>query len=129
MVLVVCHPFACKQQKGATMRIVEVTGGVDTHADNHVAAAIDGNGGLLGVESFPASQTGYEDLLVWLVGFGERQSVQGFHSASASSASFYSASPALPRWVLIKSCFSVSHLSLACLSPVSHLSLTCPSRG
>ncbi len=52
------------------MRIVEVCGGVDTHADNHVAAALDHNGGLLGVESFPADQTGYEGLLVWLVGFG-----------------------------------------------------------
>ena len=52
------------------MRIVEVTGGVDTHADNHVAAAVDQNGGLLGVESFPASETGFEGLLAWLVGFG-----------------------------------------------------------
>ena len=33
------------------MRIVRVTGGVDTHADAHVAAAIDDSGGLLGVES------------------------------------------------------------------------------
>ncbi|MEA2001394.1 MAG: transposase [Actinomycetota bacterium] len=53
------------------MRIVEVTGGVDTHADNHMAAAVDQNGGLLGIESFPADQTGYESLLGWLVGFGE----------------------------------------------------------
>jgi len=53
------------------MRIVEVTGGVDTHADNHMAAAVDHNGGLLGIESFPATETGYEDLLAWLVGFGE----------------------------------------------------------
>ena len=52
------------------MRIVEVTGGVDTHADNHMAAAVDQNGGLLGVESFPASETGFEGLLAWLVGFG-----------------------------------------------------------
>ena len=61
------------------MRIVEVTGGVDTHADNHVAAALDHNGGLLGVESFSVSETGYEDLLVWLVGFGEvvRVGVEG----------------------------------------------------
>ncbi len=61
------------------MRIVGVTGGVDTHADNHMAAAVDHNGGLLGVESFPASETGYEDLLVWLVGFGEvvRVGVEG----------------------------------------------------
>ena len=61
------------------MRIVEVTGGVDTHADNHMAAAIDHNGGLLGVESFSASETGYGDLLAWLVGFGElvRVGVEG----------------------------------------------------
>ena len=47
-----------------------VIGGVDTHADVHVAAAIDSNGGLLGVESFPADSAGYEELLGWLVGFG-----------------------------------------------------------
>ena len=61
------------------MRIVGITGGVDTHADVHVAAAVDDNGGLLGVESFPVSQTGYGDLLAWLVGFGElvRVGVEG----------------------------------------------------
>ena len=47
-----------------------VIGGVDTHADFHVAAAIDANGGLLDVESFPADSAGYEALLGWLVGFG-----------------------------------------------------------
>ncbi len=52
------------------MRIVGVTGGVDTHAGVHVAAAIDHNGGLLGVEGFPADEVGYADLLDWLVGFG-----------------------------------------------------------
>jgi len=57
------------------MRIVGVTGGVDTHADVHVAAAIDHNGGLLGVESFPADQAGYGNLLGWLVGFGEVERV------------------------------------------------------
>ena len=46
-----------------------VVGCVDTHADIHVAAAIDQNGGLLGVESFPADPTGNENLLGWLVGF------------------------------------------------------------
>ena len=53
------------------MRIVGVTGGVDTHADRHVAAAVDANGGLLGIESFPATEAGYEDLLSWLAGHGE----------------------------------------------------------
>ena len=52
------------------MGILEVTGGVDTHADAHVAAAVDSNGGLLGIESFPVSETGFEELLVWLIGFG-----------------------------------------------------------
>jgi transposase len=47
-----------------------VVGGVDTHADMHVAAAIDSNGGLLGVEAFPADTAGYEGLVGWLAGFG-----------------------------------------------------------
>ena len=72
------------------MRIVGITGGVDTHADNHVTAAIDHNGGLLGVESFPATETGYEDLLVWLVGFGEvvRVGVEGTGSWGVGLARF-----------------------------------------
>ena len=57
------------------MGIVGITGGVDTHADNHVAAAVDHNGGLLGIESFPADRAGYEELLGWLVGFGEVEQV------------------------------------------------------
>ena len=48
-----------------------VVGGVDTHADEHVAAAIDGNGGVLGVEPFPADESGFEDLLGWLTSFGD----------------------------------------------------------
>ncbi len=72
------------------MRIVEVTGGVDTHADVHVAAAIDSNGGLLGVESFPADQTGFEQLLAWLVGFGPvvRVGVEGTGSWGVGLARF-----------------------------------------
>ncbi len=56
-----------------------VVGGVDTHADLHVAAAIDGNGGVLGIEAFPADTAGYEGLLSWLVGFGDvlRVGVEG----------------------------------------------------
>jgi transposase len=55
------------------MTIVEtraVTGGVDTHADMHVAAALDPIGGLLGVKEFPATATGYGRLLSWLGEFG-----------------------------------------------------------
>src|SRR5437762_9662736 len=55
------------------MTIVEtraVTGGVDTHADVHVAAALDSIGGLLGVQEFPATPGGYAGLLEGLGGFG-----------------------------------------------------------
>ena len=47
-----------------------ITGGVDTHADVHVAAALDPVGGLLGVQEFPATAAGYARLLGWLGGFG-----------------------------------------------------------
>jgi transposase len=47
-----------------------ITGGVDTHADVHVAAALDSIGGLLGIKEFPATPTGYVRLLDWLCGFG-----------------------------------------------------------
>src|SRR5215207_1918162 len=56
------------------MTIVEstrpVTGGVDTHADIHVAAAVDANGGVLGVESFATTPAGYRELCSWLETFG-----------------------------------------------------------
>ena len=56
-----------------------VVGGVDTHADAHVAAAVDSNGGVLGVESFRTDSAGYELLTAWLVGFGSviRVGVEG----------------------------------------------------
>ena len=55
------------------MTIVEtrlITGGVDTHLDVHVAAALDGNGGVLGVESFPTTTAGFAELHAWLCSFG-----------------------------------------------------------
>jgi hypothetical protein len=36
-----------------------VTGGVDTHADFHVAAVTDPVGRVLGTEQFPATKAGY----------------------------------------------------------------------
>jgi transposase len=42
----------------------------DTHLDVHVAAALDGIGGLLGVGSFPATAAGYRRLLSWMGEFG-----------------------------------------------------------
>jgi transposase len=70
------------------MTIVEscpVTGGVDTHLDVHVAAALDGLGGLLGVEEFPATPAGYGALLAWLARFGavERIGIEGTGSYGA----------------------------------------------
>jgi hypothetical protein len=56
-----------------TMPIVEaaaITGGVDTHADAHVAAALDGIGGLLGVSEFAATPAGYARLRSWLQAYG-----------------------------------------------------------
>jgi transposase len=47
-----------------------ITGGVDTHLDVHVAAALDERGALLGVESFPTTTDGYKKLLGWLNDFG-----------------------------------------------------------
>ena len=47
-----------------------MTGGVDTHLDVHVAAALDPLGGLLGTERFPTHSAGYKALLAWLESFG-----------------------------------------------------------
>ena len=49
---------------------VTVTGGVDTHLDTHMAAALDGIGGQLGIRQFPATPDGYVALLRWLESFG-----------------------------------------------------------
>jgi transposase len=51
-------------------RPVAVIGGVDTHADIHVAAACDPLGAVLGTESFPTTPSGYRRLLAFLVSFG-----------------------------------------------------------
>src|SRR5258708_6918650 len=66
-----CHPF--NQRREMALTIVEtraITGGVDPHADTHVAAALAPIGGLLGVREFPVTPAGYAGLLDWLGGFG-----------------------------------------------------------
>jgi transposase len=75
------------------MSIVGVTGGVDTHADVHVAAAIDHNGGVLGIESFPTNEAGYENLVGWIASFGpiERVGVEGTGSYGVGLARFLTA--------------------------------------
>ena len=62
-----------------------ITGGVDTHLDVHVAAALDERGALLGTESFPTTPRGYVALLDWLKAFGtvELVGVEGTGSYGA----------------------------------------------
>jgi transposase len=74
------------------MTIVEetrlLTGGVDTHRDNHVAAVVDANGGVIAVESFPATGAGYKSLTTWILGQGrvETVGVEGTGSYGAGLA-------------------------------------------
>jgi transposase len=76
------------------MTIVEaargVTGGVDTHLDVHVAAALDPIGGLLGAAPFETTPAGYEHLLAWLEGFGRvgKVGVEGTGSYGSGLARF-----------------------------------------
>ena len=44
--------------------------GVDTHADAHVAVALDGLGRRLGHKSVPATEAGYAALVAWAEEFG-----------------------------------------------------------
>jgi len=77
-----------------TMTIVEavrgVTGGVDTHLDIHVAAALDPLGALLGSKAFETTPAGYQALLDWLEGFGAvtKVGVEGTGSYGAGLARF-----------------------------------------
>ena len=48
-----------------------VVGGVDTHADTHVAAVVNHVGGVLGIESFRTTKIGYRQLVSWLQSHGE----------------------------------------------------------
>ena len=67
-----------------------VTGGVDTHLDLNVAAALDPIGGLLVVAEFPTTRVGHALLLDWLVGLGPvaRVGVEGTGSYGAGVARF-----------------------------------------
>jgi transposase len=74
------------------MTIVEttrpVTGGVDTHADVHVAAVVDHLGGVLGIEAFETTEAGYQRLVGWLRSQGcvHRVGVEGTGSYGAELA-------------------------------------------
>ena len=65
-----------------------VFGGVDTHKDTHVAAAVDAAGRLLGTEEFAADSRGYDQLAGWLQSWGAvgRVGVEGNRSYGAGLA-------------------------------------------
>jgi len=65
-----------------------VTGGVDTHSDLHVAAAVDHLGGVLGTAEFRTTPAGYRKLLRWLQAFGpvHKVGVEGTGSYGAALA-------------------------------------------
>jgi transposase len=87
-------PQPAKGKEGMAVTIVEaaraITGGIDTHGEVHVAAALDEVGGLLGTESFAATPDGYSALLSWLAGFGAvgKVGVEGTGSYGAGLARF-----------------------------------------
>jgi transposase len=68
----------------------QIVGGVDTHKDLHVAAALDDLGRLLGTAEFSTTPAGYCALLAWLQGFGavQRVGVEGTGAWGAGLARF-----------------------------------------
>jgi len=67
---------------------VQLTVGVDTHADVHVAAALDHLGRLLATHSVPTTPEGYRDLVAWAGSLGtpERFGIEGTGSYGAGLA-------------------------------------------
>jgi len=67
-----------------------ITGGVDTHLDTHVAAALDPLGRLVGTEHFEANTAGYKALVSWLEDFGQvtKIGVEGTGSYGVGLARF-----------------------------------------
>jgi len=73
---------------------VNVTGGVDTHADVHVAAAVCSTSHrLLDTASFEATPAGYVQLLAWLLSFGllDAVGIEGTGTYGAGLARFLTA--------------------------------------
>jgi transposase len=66
----------------------QVTLGVDTHADLHVAAALDERGRFLGTCTIPTTAAGYSELVRWTGQYGElaRVGIEGTGSFGAGLA-------------------------------------------
>ena len=67
-----------------------VTGGVDTHAEVHVAGVADQTGRVLGSKEFPATAAGYAAALAWMRGHGDlvKVGVEGSGSYGAGLARY-----------------------------------------
>jgi transposase len=67
---------------------VLVTLGIDTHADTHVAVALDQLGRRLGSKRVPTTEAGYAEIVAWAEGFGvlDRVGVEGSGSFGAGLA-------------------------------------------
>ena len=67
-----------------------VTGGVDTHAEVHVAGMVDQTGRVLGTREFPATTKGYAAALAWMRGHGDlaKVGVEGTGSYGAGLARY-----------------------------------------
>jgi transposase len=83
-------PLAAETDEGMAMTTMterkrRVTGGVDTHRDVNVVAALDERGSELGVQSFATTPAGYRAALRWLRRFGtlEKVGVEGTGSYGA----------------------------------------------
>lgn len=65
-----------------------VTGGVDTHSDNHVAVVVDSVGRILVTETFLAALAGYRSLFTRMRCHGhlERVAVEGTGACGAGLA-------------------------------------------
>ena len=72
---------------------LEVTGGVDTHLDSHVAAVLDHRGVELATKAFPTDRAGHQALLAWMTSFGTVAviGVEGTGSYGAGLARFIAA--------------------------------------
>jgi Transposase len=66
------HPYHRSRDGTGSMagHVTAVIGGVDTHKDTHVVAALSEQGALLGTAAFSTNSSGYAQLLDWLRGFG-----------------------------------------------------------
>jgi transposase len=54
---------------------VRITLGVDTHAEQHVAVALDQQGRFLGTHAIPTTTAGYASLLTWATAYGSIENV------------------------------------------------------